>query len=84
MLYHRDLVLPTEKYYVYIHRNPLTHKIFYVGSAKGNPLRAYEFGKHRNQSWKNEVISFGGTCNIIVEIVQYCEIQSRRKRLSFN
>ena len=73
MLYHRDLVLPTEKYYVYIHRNPLTHKIFYVGSAKGNPLRAYEFGKHRNQSWKNEVISFGGTCNIIVEIVQYCE-----------
>lgn len=73
MLYHRNLVLPTEKYYVYIHRNPLTHKIFYVGSAKGNPLRAYEFGKHRNQSWKNEVISFGGTCNIIVEIVQYCE-----------
>lgn len=73
MLYHRDLVLPTEKYYVYIHRNPLTHKIFYVGSAKGNPLRAYEFEKHRNQSWKNEVISFGGTCNIIVEIVQYCE-----------
>lgn len=40
MLYHRNLVLPTEKYYVYIHRNPLTHKIFYVGSAKGNPLRA--------------------------------------------
>lgn len=36
-------------------------------------MRAYEFGKHRNQSWKNEVISFGGTCNIIVEIVQYCE-----------
>lgn len=71
MLYHRDIVIPTEKYYVYIHKNPLTHKIFYVGSARGNPLRAYEFNKHRNQDWKNEVISFGGTCNIIVEIVEY-------------
>lgn len=83
MLYHRDLVLPTEKYYVYIHRNPLTHKIFYVGSAKGNPLRAYEFGKHRNQSWKNEVISFGGTCNIIVEIVQYCEDSIQAQEAEF-
>lgn len=71
MLYHKDLVIPTEKYYVYIHKNPLTQKIFYVGSAKGNPLRAYEFGKHRNESWKKEVLSFGGSCNIIVEIIKY-------------
>ena len=35
MLYHRNLVLPTEKFYVYIHKNPLTQKIFYVGSAQG-------------------------------------------------
>lgn len=71
MLYHRELILPTEKYYVYVHKNPLTQKIFYVGAAKGNPLRAYEFNKHRNRAWRDEVISFGGTCNIIVEIIEY-------------
>ena len=73
MLYHRDLILPTKKYYVYIHKNPLNNKIFYVGSAKGNPLRAYEFCKHRSKAWKEEVFAFGGTCNIIVEIMQYFE-----------
>lgn len=83
MLYHKDIILPTEKYYVYIHRNPLTQKIFYVGSARGNPLRAYEFNKHRNQAWKNEVVSFGGTCNIIVEIVQYCENPIQAQEIEF-
>lgn len=83
MLYHKDIILPTEKYYVYIHRNPLTQKIFYVGSARGNSLRAYEFNKHRSQAWKNEVISFGGTCNIIVEIVQYCENPIQAQEIEF-
>lgn len=73
MLYHRYLVLPTEKYYVYIHKNPLTQKIFYVGAAKGNPLRAFEFNRHRNDAWKKEVLSFGGVCNLIIEIVKYCD-----------
>lgn len=71
MLHHKDLVLPTERFYVYIHINPLTQKVFYVGSAQGNCMRAYEFNKHRNKSWKDEVKSFGGICNLIVKIVQY-------------
>lgn len=73
MLHHRNLVLPTERFYVYIHINPLTQKVFYVGSAQGNYMRAYEFNKHRSKSWKDEVKSFGGICNLIVKIVQYCE-----------
>jgi len=70
MMYHPGVEIPKDKYYVYIHRNPLTDRIFYVGSAKGNPLRAFEFKKHRSQSWKNEVISFGGFINIDIEIIQ--------------
>lgn len=83
MLYHKDIILPTEKYYVYIHKNPLTQKIFYVGSARGNPLRAYEFNKHRSQAWKDEVVSFGGICNIIVEIIRYCENPIQAQEIEF-
>lgn len=83
MLYHKDVVLPTERYYVYFHRNPLTNKVFYVGAAKGNPLRAYEFGKHRSEAWKKEVLSFGGTCNLIVEIVHYCKDPIEAQELEF-
>lgn len=72
-LYHKDFQMPADKYYVYVHKNPLTDKVFYVGSAQGNYTRAYEFNKHRSQKWREEVRSFGGICNIIVEIVQYCE-----------
>lgn len=83
MLYHKDLVLPTEKYYVYVHKNPLTNKIFYVGSAQGNCMRAYEFDKHRSKQWKEEVKSFGGTCNLIVEIVQYCDDPIEAQKVEF-
>ena len=83
MLYHRNLVLPTEKFYVYIHKNPLTQKIFYVGSAQGNCMRAYEFNKHRSKSWKDEVKSFGGICNLIVEIVKYCENPIEAQKIEF-
>ena len=83
MLYHRNLVLPTEKFYVYIHKNPLTQKIFYVGSAQGNCMRAYEFNKHRSKSWKDEVKSFGGICNLIVEIVKYCEDPIEAQKIEF-
>lgn len=83
MLYHKNLILPTEKYYVYIHKNPLTQKIFYVGSAQGNCLRAYEFNKHRSQIWKDEVKSFGGICNLIVEIVQYCDNPIEAQKAEF-
>ena len=70
-MYHRDAEIPHSKYYVYLHINPLTQKVFYVGSARGNYLRAYEFDKHRNEKWKKEVLSFGGATNVIVKIVKY-------------
>lgn len=71
MMYHRDAEIPHSKYYVYLHINPLTQKVFYVGSARGNYLRAYEFDKHRSEKWKKEVLSFGGATNVIVKIVKY-------------
>ena len=73
LMYHRDIEIPKSRYYVYVHRNPLTDLIFYVGSAKGNALRAFEFKKHRNQKWKNEVLLFGGFVNIKIEIVKTFE-----------
>jgi len=82
-LYHKDFQMPTEKYYVYIHRNPLTDKVFYVGSAQGNCKRAYEFNKHRSPKWCEEVRSFGGICNIIVEIVQYCDNPFKAQETEF-
>ena len=70
LMYHRDVEIPENCYYVYVHRNPLTERVFYVGSAQGNPLRAFEFNKHRNKKWINEVVSFGGFVNIRIEIVK--------------
>lgn len=46
-------------------------------------MRAYEFDKHRNQQWKEEVKSFGGTCNLIVEIVQYCDDPIEAQKAEF-
>ena len=69
-MYHRDIEIPKSRFYVYTHRNPLTDLIFYVGSAQGNPLRAFEFSKHRNKKWKDEVLLFGGFVNIKIEIVR--------------
>lgn len=83
MLYHKDVVLPTEKYYVYVHRNPITDKVFYVGSAQGNCMRAYEFKKHRSQLWKDEVKSFGGICNLVVEIVEYFDDPYEAQKYEF-
>lgn len=48
-MYHPKMEIPTERYYVYVHINPLTDKVFYVGCAKGNNLRAFQFDKHRNE-----------------------------------
>lgn len=69
-MYHPEVVIPTDKYYVYVHINPLTRQIFYVGCAKGNNLRAFQFDKHRNELWKQEVLSFGGFVNIKIKIVR--------------
>ncbi len=81
--FHRDAEIPTSTYYVYQHRNPITDNVFYVGSARGNLYRAYDFHKHRNQLWKDEVISFGGILNIIVEIIEYFDNPYSAQRFEF-
>lgn len=73
MMYHPEMKIPESRYYVYAHINPLTDKVFYVGTAKGNQLRAFKFRKHRSQSWKNEVLTFGGFVNIKIKIVRVFE-----------
>ena len=70
LMYHRDVEIPKSRFYVYTHKNPLTDRIFYVGSAQGNPLRAFEFKKHRSKRWRDEVLLFGGFVNIKIEIVK--------------
>lgn len=53
------------EYYVYLHRNPFTNKIFYVGKGKGN--RAYS--KHgRSKAWMLYVSN--NNSNFNVEIVK--------------
>ncbi len=46
------------KYYLYIHINPITKKIFYVGV--GQKDRIIDGGSKRNKAWKNEVYNAGG------------------------
>lgn len=71
-----------KKYYVYEHINPISGKIFYVGSAQGNENRAYDFNQ-RNSDWKREVESFGGIDKIIINIHKYFETASEAKRYEY-
>lgn len=50
-------------YYIYLHINPLTNQIFYVG--KGKNKRAFD-KKGRNSEWKSIVSEFG----LIVDIIE--------------
>ena len=46
-----------DSYYVYIHVNPETKEIFYVGKGKGNRLTSL---KSRNELWKDYVRELDG------------------------
>jgi hypothetical protein len=62
----RDLALYGNKYCVYIHRNPQTEEIFYIGIGDKN--RPFE-RKNRSVFWKNYNKKHG---NRIVEIYKSC------------
>lgn len=63
---------------VYIHRNPQTKQIFYVGIGV-NKERAYKFkGKQRNQYWHNYVKKYGQP---VVEIVAEFETREQAVEL---
>lgn len=52
------------KYYVYIHRNPITKEIFYVGLGYGS--RAWNQWAGRNKFWNNYVNKHGFEVEILV------------------
>jgi len=54
-----------KQHYVYIHLNPKTKEVFYVGIGKGN--RAYNKGAGRNQFWGNYVNKHGFEVELIAE-----------------
>lgn len=47
-----------KEYYVYLHLNPTTKKVFYVGIGKND--RVFDGGSKRNKSWKEYVYKNGG------------------------
>ena len=51
------------KYYVYVHLNPITKDIFYVGIGSGN--RAWNKWAGRNKFWENYVNKHGFEVDII-------------------
>ena len=53
------------EYYVYIHQNPKTKDVFYVGIGKGN--RAYNKWAGRNKFWDNYVNKHGFEVELIAE-----------------
>jgi len=54
-----------KEYYVYIHLNPKTKDVFYVGIGKGN--RAYNKWAGRNKFWDNYVNKHGFDVELIAE-----------------
>jgi hypothetical protein len=53
------------EYYVYVHLNPSTKEVFYVGIGKGN--RAYNIWAGRNNFWKNYINKYGFEVELIAE-----------------
>jgi hypothetical protein len=53
---------PLNNFYVYIHLNPNSKEIFYVGKGRGNRKTS----KSRNHLWKEYVENLGGVYEIIV------------------
>ena len=53
------------KHYVYIHLNPQTKEVFYVGIGKGN--RAWNRWAGRNNFWENYVNKYGFEVELIAE-----------------
>lgn len=63
---------------VYVHKNPQTRQVFYVGIGV-NKERAYKFkGKQRNQYWHNYVKKYGEP---IVEIIAEFETREQAVEL---
>jgi len=54
-----------KQHYVYIHLNPTTKDVFYVGIGKGN--RAWNKGAGRNKFWDNYVNKHGFEVEIVAE-----------------
>ena len=54
-----------DKYYVYVHLNPNTKEVFYVGIGKGN--RAWNQWAGRNKFWENYVNKYGFEVELISE-----------------
>ena len=54
-----------KEYYVYVHLNPKTKEVFYVGIGKGN--RAWNKWAGRNQFWENYVNKYGFEVELIAE-----------------
>jgi len=53
------------EYYVYVHLNPNTKEVFYVGIGKGN--RAWNQWAGRNKFWENYVNKYGFEVELISE-----------------
>jgi hypothetical protein len=53
------------EHYVYIHLNPITEEIFYVGIGKGN--RAWNKKADRNRFWDNYVNKYGFKIELVAE-----------------
>lgn len=53
-----------KKYYVYVHLNPITKEVFYVGIGYGN--RAWNKWAGRNKFWENYVKKHGFEVEIII------------------
>ncbi len=53
------------EYYVYVHLNPNTKEVFYVGIGKGN--RAWNQWAGRNKFWENYINKYGFEVELISE-----------------
>jgi hypothetical protein len=71
----------SKKHYVYIHKNPKTGAVFYIGKGKGGRFSDF---KNRNEYWKSYVKKHGVVAGIFRDnMSEYCALTLEKILIGF-